>query len=117
MTYEEYKQLRKTVSTPHGEFAYVDVGEGPAAVFVPGLFVSAYLWRKVIDELAGDRRCVAYNLPGHSGGSVPDEQPLDLQSQAEMLEGFIDSVGVDSFDLVANDTGGAIAQAYAIRNP
>ena len=34
MTYEEYLALRKTVATPFGDFAYLDIGEGPPAVLV-----------------------------------------------------------------------------------
>ena len=115
--HHEYKALRRTARTPHGRFTYVDEGEGPALLMLPGLFVSAFLWRKVIDGMRGERRCVAFNLPHHSGGEVPAEQPLHLQANAEMLEGFCDAVGLDRFDLLANDTGGAIAQAFAVRNP
>lgn len=117
MTYDDYKALRRSVSTPHGKLTYVDVGEGPALVMVAGLFVTGYLWRQVIDELRGERRCIAYNLPHHSGSEVPAEQPLDLASNAEMLAGFCDALALDSFDLLANDTGGAVAQAYAVRHP
>ena len=37
----------------------------PAALFVHGVGTNAYLWRNVLDELAGDRRCVALDLPLH----------------------------------------------------
>jgi pimeloyl-ACP methyl ester carboxylesterase len=67
MIYEEYRALRKTVATPFGEFAYLDVGDGPAAVFVHGLFMSGYMWHRSIDEVKGERRCIAYNLPAHGG--------------------------------------------------
>jgi pimeloyl-ACP methyl ester carboxylesterase len=118
MHYDEYLALRTTVATPHGEIAYVDVGEGPAAVFVHGLFVSGFLWaRQVVDALRAERRCVIYNLPGHGGSTVPGDQALDLAANAEILEGFCAALGLDEIDLVANDTGGAIAQALAVRRP
>jgi pimeloyl-ACP methyl ester carboxylesterase len=117
MNYPEYKAERKTVTTPHGEFAYVDVGDGPAVLFVHGLFVSAYMWHDVIAELSGEHRCVAYNLPHHGGSTVPDEQDLSVEANAEMLEGFCEAIGLERFDLVANDTGGAFAQALAVRRP
>jgi pimeloyl-ACP methyl ester carboxylesterase len=117
MTADEYRELRQGVDTPHGGFAYVEVGEGPASVFVHGLFMSGYMWHGVVDQLKGERRCVVYNLPVHGGSEVAEDQPLDLASQAEMLEGFCDAVGLETFDLVANDTGGAIAQAFTLRAP
>ena len=117
MTADEYRALTQSIETPHGRFAYLDVGEGPATVFVHGLFMSGYMWSKVVDALRGERRCIAYNLPVHGGSDVAADQPLDLASQAEMLGGFCDALGLTQFDLVANDTGGAIAQAFAVRAP
>ena len=117
MNVEEYRQLSHTVDTPHGRFAYADAGDGPAAVFVHGLFMSGYMWHGVIDRVREDRRCVAYNLPAHGGSAVAESQPLGLGAQAEMLEGFCDAVGLETIDLVANDTGGAVAQAFAVRRP
>ena len=117
MTADEYRALTQSIETPHGRFAYLDVGEGPATVFVHGLFMSGYMWSKVVDALKGERRCIAYNLPVHGGSEVAADQPLDLASQAEMLGGFCDALGLTQFDLVANDTGGAIAQAFAVRAP
>jgi pimeloyl-ACP methyl ester carboxylesterase len=117
MTYEEYQALRKTVATPFGEFAYLDVGDGPPAVFVHGLFMSSYMWHRCIDVIKGERRCIAYNLPAHGGSEVADDQELDLEANVAMLEAFCDALGLAEFDLVANDTGGAFAQALTVRNP
>jgi pimeloyl-ACP methyl ester carboxylesterase len=116
MTHEQYQALRKTIATPFGEFAYIDVGEGPAAVFVHGLFMSAYMWHRSIDAVKGERRCIAYNLPAHGGSQVADDQALDLDANVAMLEAFCDALAVEDFDLVANDTGGALAQALAVRD-
>ena len=117
MTYDEYKRLKKTVATPFGEFAYVETGDGPPAVFVHGLFMSGYMWHRAIDAVKDERRCIAYNLPHHGGSEVADEQPLDLASNVAMLEAFCDALDLDEFDLVANDTGGAVAQGLTARSP
>jgi pimeloyl-ACP methyl ester carboxylesterase len=117
MTYEEYQALRKTVTTPFGEFAYLDVGEGPTAVFVHGLFMSAYMWHRTIDAVKEDRRCIAYNLPAHGGSEVADDQDLGLGANVAMLESFCDTLGLEEFDLVANDTGGAFAQGLTVKDP
>jgi pimeloyl-ACP methyl ester carboxylesterase len=117
MTVDEYRALLESVETPHGRFAYLDVGEGPETLFVHGLFMSGYMWNKVVDAVKGERRCIVYNLPAHGGSEVAGDQPLDLASQAQMLEGFCDALGLEAFDLVANDTGGAVAQALTVRRP
>ena len=117
MELREYADLRKTVATEHGELGYAEVGDGPAALFVHGLFVSGYLWRDVIEELSDVHRCIAYDLPGHGHSRVGAEQDLSLGAQADMLEAFCEELGVDSVDLVGNDTGGAIVQVFATRYP
>jgi pimeloyl-ACP methyl ester carboxylesterase len=117
MDLSEYTAHRKSAQTELGTFAYLDVGEGPVAVFVHGLFVSGYLWRHVIEQLQTERRCIAYNLPGHGHSQVESGADLSLQGHAAMLAAFCDALGFGSIDLVANDTGGAIAQVFAVQYP
>jgi pimeloyl-ACP methyl ester carboxylesterase len=117
MTADEYRAQLESVATPHGTFTYLDVGEGPATVFVHGLLMSGYMWHEVIDALKGERRCIAYNLPDHGGSEVAEDQALTLQANAEMLAAFCDALKLGELDLVANDTGGAIAQAFTVGDP
>lgn len=116
MDLAEYTANRKTVRTEFGDFAYLDLGEGPPAVFVHGLFVSGYLWRNVAEQVKDERRCMAYNLPGHGHSKLSGDPDLSLQGHAEMLRAFCDELGLEAFDLVANDTGGAIAQVFTVAN-
>ncbi|NRQ36341.1 alpha/beta hydrolase [Nonomuraea sp. NN258] len=95
--------------------SYVDEGRGPVALFVHGAATSSYLWRNVIAELRGERRCVAIDLPAH-GGSAPRDD-MSLTALAEVVEEVCAGLGLDRVDLVANDTGGAIAQLFAVRHP
>jgi pimeloyl-ACP methyl ester carboxylesterase len=114
---DQFNGIRKTIKTDAGELGYVEIGEGPPALFVHGLFVSSYLWRDVIEQASDERRCIAYDLPGHRYSRVDPDQDLSLPAQAEILEGFCEALGLEDIDLVANDTGGAVAQAFAVRRP
>lgn len=117
MNLERFDQLRATISTSAGEIAYVDAGEGPTAVFLHGVFTSSYLWRNVITELADERRCIALDLPCHGRTRIKPDHGLALPDQAEVLTLFCDILDLDAIDLVANDTGGAIAQVFAVNHP
>lgn len=97
------------------DISYVDVGDGPVALFVHGVATSSYLWRNVIAELRDERRCVAIDLPLH-GGSAP-RADLSIPAMAEAVEELCAGLGLDQVDLVANDTGGAVAQVFAVRHP
>jgi pimeloyl-ACP methyl ester carboxylesterase len=115
MERQELDAHRHTVSTPAGDLSYLDIGTGPAALFVHGIATNAYLWRNVIGGLTTQRRCIAIDLPLH--GQSPVTADLSLAGLASVLTGFCDALGLGRIDLVANDTGGAIAQIFAARHP
>jgi pimeloyl-ACP methyl ester carboxylesterase len=113
----ELEQHRQTVSTEAGPISVIDIGDGPAAVFVHGVGTNALLWRHVIADLCDDRRCVAVDLPLHGHSPATDEQDLSLGALAEAVIGTVTALDIGPVDLVANDTGGAIAQIVAARQP
>ena len=106
-----------------GPVAYVDQGDqnAPAALFVHGVLVNADLWRNVIWDVADVRRCIALDLPAHGGTPVPTEgavgDDLTLHGHAARLDELCAHLGLDQVDVVANDTGGAVAQVFAARHP
>jgi pimeloyl-ACP methyl ester carboxylesterase len=117
MQLSEVDAHRHTAATRSGEISYIDVGAGPVALFVHGIATNAYLWRHVIEALAGQRRCIAVDLPLHGRSPVTAEQGLSLPALAAGLDDFCDALGLNGIDLVSNDTGGAIAQVFAARHP
>src|ERR1700732_2203585 len=116
-------QLSELNAHPHtaaarfGEISDLDLGAGPTALFVHGIATNAYLWRHVMEALSGQRRCIAIDLPLHGQSPVPAEQDLSLAALAAGLDDFCEVLGLTGIDLVANDTGGAIAQIFAARHP
>jgi pimeloyl-ACP methyl ester carboxylesterase len=114
---KEFESLRKFVSTPFGEIAYVEKGGGPVALFVHGVLVNGYLWRDAIDALSDVRRCIALDLPGHGATKATPGIETNFASLAKVLDAFVDALGVDQVDIVANDTGGGISQIFAAENP
>jgi pimeloyl-ACP methyl ester carboxylesterase len=117
MQLHELDAHRHVVATRSGQISYIDVGTGPVALFVHGIATSAYLWRNVIEKLASGHRCVAPDLPLHGQTPLAPGQDLSLAAIESVLEDFCDALGLTGIDLVANDTGGAIAQIFAARNP
>lgn len=116
MTIIELEAHRRTVTTPQGPVSCIDVGSGPVALFVHGLGTNALLWRHVIQAFADDRRCVAIDLPLHGRTPAAAGQDFSLSALAEVVEGVCETAGLRSVDLVAHDTGGAVAQVFAARH-
>jgi pimeloyl-ACP methyl ester carboxylesterase len=102
-----------------GQIEYRSFGDGPAIVFAHGVGVNGELWRRVVPPLAAAGfRCIVPDLPlgGHSLPLSPSTD-MSLPGLADLLGGFLDAVGVQDACLVANDTGGAITQAFMGRRP
>jgi pimeloyl-ACP methyl ester carboxylesterase len=64
-----------------------------------------------------DRRCIAPDLLGLGYTRAPLDQDLSPVTQADMIAAFLDALAIDTADIVANDSGGAVAQLVAARHP
>ena len=117
-TMERLDTYRGQLRTRSGPASYIDTGgPGRPALFVHGLGTSSYLWRNVIQQLDGQRRCVAVDLPLHGQTPAAADQDFSLPGFADFLADFCAELDLTDIDLVANDTGGAISQVFAASHP
>lgn len=101
-----------------GTVRYHDRGEGPPLLFVHGLLTNADLWRDVVPELAGSFRCITPHWPLGSH-PIPMRPDADLTPPgvARLIDEFMAALDLDRVVVIANDTGGALAQLLATRHP
>ncbi|UNP29983.1 alpha/beta fold hydrolase [Lysobacter gummosus] len=112
-----FAALRRFAETPFGRIAYVEMGTGPAALFLHGLPLNGFHWRGSLALLSSHRRCMAPDFMGLGYTEVSEKQNLSPQAQADMLVAFLDGLSIPAVDLVANDSGGTIAQLLATQHP
>ena len=112
----ELDQFRRTIRTRSGDLSAIDAGHGRVALFVHGVGTNALLWRHVIAKLQSERRCIAIDLPLHGHSPARGDQDYSMGTLAEMLEDVCGSLELTDIDLVANDTGGGVAQVFAARH-
>jgi pimeloyl-ACP methyl ester carboxylesterase len=117
MTVLEFRSTRKFINTDQGRIAYVDRGEGPAALFLHGFPLNSFQWRGVIPQLSATRRCVAPDLLALGYSEVAAGQSVAPHAQVDMLAQLLNKLSIPSADIVANDSGGAIAQLFVTRYP
>jgi len=111
-------KYRSQVDTRSGPASCIDTGgPGRPVLFVHGVGSSSYLWRNVIGQLDGQRRCVAFDLPLHGGTPAAVGQDFSLPGLARFLADCCETLELADIDLVANDTGGAISQVFAVGRP
>jgi pimeloyl-ACP methyl ester carboxylesterase len=112
-----FHALRRHAETPSGRIAYLEQGRGPAALFVHGVPLNGYHWRHIVAGLRGSRRCIVPDLMGLGYTQIDAAQDVSFTAQARMLEQLLDALAIERVDLVANDSGGAVAQIFAAHHP
>jgi pimeloyl-ACP methyl ester carboxylesterase len=110
-------QERKYAATEFGNIAYREAGSGPVAIFVHGVLLNGHLWDRLIERLTDTRRCIAIDILAHGATRTATDQDLSFDAQASMLAAFCQAMNFDRVDVVANDSGGGIAQIFAARHP
>lgn len=129
---EELKKMEESVQSknsrgclfcPHHEFGwhYQDVGQGPPLILLHGIGMSHFAWKAIINNLAHERRVLAFDIPGFGiTPTVPDNiqpTPANLVTGAGSLAetlGRIDeekeiSKDYKYVDIVGNSLGGYLA--------
>jgi len=108
---------RRFVTLECGDVAYVERGSGDVALFLHGFPLNGFQWRGAIERLAAQRRCIAPDFLGLGHTRVAQEQSVAPAAQVAMLVALLDALAIDAVDLIANDSGGAIAQLLVAGHP
>jgi haloalkane dehalogenase len=112
-----WSAARRYAETPFGKIAYVERGSGDAALFLHGFPLNGFQWRGALDRLSAYRRCIAPDFMGLGYSQIPEGQSVAPDAQVAMLAALLDSLSISAVDLVANDSGGAVAQLFVVRHP
>jgi haloalkane dehalogenase len=112
-----FHAARRYVKTRFGNIAYVERGAGEVALFLHGFPLSGFQWRGALEHLSPYRRCVAPDFMALGYTEVADGQSVAPDAQVEMLAAMLDALSIATVDVVANDSGGAVAQLFVVRHP
>jgi pimeloyl-ACP methyl ester carboxylesterase len=117
VTFIDEPQRQASLTT--GTINYRDTGiAGPPILFVHGLLVNGTLWRHVAEDLSTDFRCIVPDWPLGSH-AIPMNKGADLSPTgvSDLIAQFLDELDLRDVVIVANDTGGAVAQLLTVRHP
>ncbi len=102
---------RRSVEVPSGTIEYFERGDGPALVFSHGWLANANLWRKVVDLLCGEFRCLSLDLPLGSHRTPMDaDADLSPGGIGALIADVVERLELSEVTLVGNDSGGAYSQ-------
>lgn len=117
MSAAEFHAARRFATVGPHRIAYVERGSGRVALFLHGVPLNGFHWRHVMAAVGDLRRCIALDLMGLGHSEVAPGADVSFTAQARMVQGFLDALGIERVDLVANDSGGAVAQIFAAHHP
>lgn len=90
---------------------------GVPLVLVHGFTGGRVDWTDVIDELAIDRRVVAWDHRGHAESTnTGDIDTYTFDQLVADMEASIDALGLDRFDLLGHSMGGVVSMRYVLAN-
>jgi pimeloyl-ACP methyl ester carboxylesterase len=108
----------REVELSAGSLRYRDLGEGQALLFLGGLLLHSGFWRKVVPAFDWPIRAVVPDLPlGAHSVALRRSADLTPTGIADLVAEFIEKLELKDVVVVANDTGGALAQMLVNRHP
>lgn len=117
MKWREYQRLQKVAEVGARFVSYVDVGRGDPVVLLHGIPTWGYLWHGVFPRLAERNRVLIPDLAGFGYSDKSDRFDRSIARQAEMLDAWMEEVGIERADVVAHDIGGGVALRLATLFP
>ena len=93
------------------EIEYTDTGNGPAVLFVHGVYVTGALWEDVVDELGDGFRRIVPTWPLGAHRTPSRGADLGAEAAARRIVHFIEALDLRDATVVANDTGGGLVLA------
>ena len=94
----------------------VELGRGPALLFVHGIGGCWQNWLENLPEFARDHRVVAVDLPGFGASQMP-AAGVCVSGYADCLEAVCEDLAIDAATVVGNSLGGFVAAELAITRP
>lgn len=95
---------------------YEDVGNGHPIFFIPGFGGVGSFWRSQVEFFKRRFRIITIDQRG-AGASARNQQEYSLAQMTDDVLTVADAAKIDTAVFVGHSTGGAIAQALAVRVP
>ncbi len=96
---------------------YVDEGAGPPLLLLHGNPTWSFAYRGIIQRLSESFRCVALDYPGFGLSVARGGYDFRPASHAQIVESFVERLGLDGITLFGYDWGGPIGLWFAGRRP
>ena len=111
----------RTVDVEGIDVFYREAGdpEDPTLLLLHGFPTSSHMFRNLIPALADEFHLVAPDYPGFGNSDFPPREEFDytFDHLAQVVEGFIDALGLEKFSVYIQDYGAPIGLRIATASP
>ncbi len=117
----QYPTRYRTVEVVGHEIFYREAGpkDAPTLLLLHGFPTSSHMFRKLIPALSDQFHVVAPDYPGFGNSAMPtvDEFDYTFDNLAEVMEGFIEKLGLEQYSLYLMDYGAPVGYRLAVKHP
>lgn len=117
MNWREFQQLQKVTELGDRFISYVDDGAGAPVLLLHGIPTWGYLWHGLLPALASANRVLIPDLLGFGYSDKRDDFDRSIARQAEMIDAWMEKLGIERAAIVAHDIGGGVALRLATLFP
>ena len=117
MTWRDFQRLQRVAEVGDTFVSYLDDGAGDALVLLHGIPTWSYLWTPVLGPLTRCARVLAPDLPGFGFSDKRDTFDRSIACQAELVDAWMERIGVPSAAVIGHDIGGGVALRLATLFP
>ncbi|MFJ8744599.1 alpha/beta fold hydrolase [Embleya sp. NPDC127516] len=89
----------------------------PTLLLLHGFPSASHQFRRLMDVLGNDFRLIAPDYPGFGHTEAPAGFTYSFERLADVVEGFVDALGLDRYVLYTFDFGGPVGLRLAERRP
>lgn len=117
MNWREFQRLQRITELGNRWVSYVDEGVGAPVVLLHGIPTWGYLWQGALSVLANWNRVLIPDLLGFGYSDKRDNFDRSIARQAEMVDTWMQQIGIERAAIVGHDIGGGVALRLATLFP
>ena len=96
---------------------YIRKGKGKSLILIHGIFSSAFVWHKNIDELSRYFDVIAVDLKGYGYSDKPSDGRYSREDIRQFMINFMDAINIEKAIIAGHSWGGGIAMDLALACP
>lgn len=117
MHWRDFQSQQRVAEVGERFISYIDQGDGQPVVLLHGIPVWGYLWRDVLPFLTPQHRVLVPDLQGFGFSDKRDCFDRSIGCQAEMIDRWMEKLGIERAAVVGHDIGGGVALRLATLFP